>query len=43
MQVNAVKCTTGKKWIHERCNDIHGNLSLVVDGFRCKPCDCTIP
>ena len=43
MQANAVKCTTDKKWIHKRCGHVHGDLSLVVDGFRCKQCDGTIP
>ena len=26
-------------WIHKRYSDVRGNLSLVVDGFRCKRCD----
>ena len=31
-----------KKWIHKRCSDVRGDLSLVVGGFRCKRCDGTI-
>ena len=30
---NHVMCTRGKKWIHNRCSDVHGDLSLVVDGL----------
>ena len=45
MQANAVNCTTDKKWIHKKCTDVHGDLSLGVhvDGFRCKRCDGAIP
>ena len=42
VQANSVKCTVCKKWIHTRCSGIRGDLSLVVDGFRCKRCDRTI-
>ena len=34
--------STGNKWIRKRCSDVHGDLSLVVDGLRCKRCDGTI-
>ena len=42
MQANTVKCTVCKRWIHQRYNGVRGNLSLVVDGFRCKRCDGTL-
>ena len=29
MHADAVKCTADKKWIHKRCNDVHGDLLLV--------------
>ena len=32
-----------KKWIHKWCSGVCGDLSFVVDGFRCKRCDGTIP
>ena len=31
-----------KKMIHKRCSGVHGDLSLVADGFRCRRCDGTI-
>ena len=42
VQVNSVQCTVCKKWIYKRCIGVRGDLSLVVDGFRCKWCDDTI-
>ena len=30
-----------KKWIHTRYSSVRGNMSLVVDGYRCKQCDGT--
>ena len=42
MQANTVKCTVCKRWIHRRYSGARGNLSLVVDGLRCKQCDSTI-
>ena len=39
VQENSVKCTVCKKWIHKQCSGVCGDLSLVVDGFRCKRCD----
>ena len=39
MQVNTVKCTVCKRWIHKRYTGVRGNLPLVVDGFRCNRCD----
>ena len=39
VQTNSVKCTISIKWIHKRCSGIRGDLSLLVDGFRCKRCD----
>ena len=39
MQANTVKCTVCKRWIHKRYSGVRGNLSLVVDGFRCNRCD----
>ena len=42
MQANSVKCTVCKNWIHKLYSSIPGDLSLVVDGFRCKKCDGTI-
>ena len=41
MQANT-KCTVCKRWIHKRYSGVRGNLSVVVFGFRCKRCDCTI-
>ena len=38
---NSVKCTVYKKWIYKRCRGVRGDLSMVVDGFRCKRCDGT--
>ena len=35
-------CTVCKKWIHKRCSGVYGDLSLVVDGFRCNQFDGTI-
>ena len=35
MQENSVKCTVCKKCIHKRYT---GDLSPVVDSFRCKRC-----
>ena len=43
MQANAVKCTTNKRRSHRWCSDVHSDLVLVVDGFRCKRCDDTMP
>ena len=28
--------------MHTWCSGVYGDLSLVVDGFRCKRCDSTI-
>ena len=42
MQANTVKCTLCKRWIHKQYSGVRGNLSLVVNGFRCKRCDGTI-
>ena len=39
MQANTVKCTVCKRWTHKRYRGVRGDLSLVVDGFRCKRCD----
>ena len=36
VQANSVQCTVCKKWIHKWCS---GDLSWVVDDFRCKQCD----
>ena len=30
------------KWIDKRCSGVRGDMSLVVDDFRCKRCDETI-
>ena len=43
VEVNTVKCTVCKRWIHKRFSGVHGNLSLVVDGFRCNQCDGRSP
>ena len=43
MQANTVKCTVCKRWIHKRYSGVRGNLSLVVDGFRCNRCDGRSP
>ena len=42
VQTNSVQCTVCKKWIHKRCSGVRGDLSRVVDGFRCRRCDGTI-
>ena len=42
VQTNSVNCTLYKKWIHKRCSSVRGDLSLIVDAFRCKRCDDTI-
>ena len=39
VQANTVKCALCKRWIHKQYSGVRGNLSLVVDGFRCKCCD----
>ena len=38
VQANSVQCTICIKWIN-KCSSVHGDLSLVADGFRCKRCD----
>ena len=43
VQTNTVKCTVSKRWIHKRFSGVRGNLSLVVDGFRCNRCDGRSP
>ena len=43
VQANTVKCTVCKRWIHKRFSGVRGNLSLVVDGFRCNRCDGISP
>ena len=35
-------CTVCKRWIHKQYSDVRGNMSLIVDGLRCKRCDGTI-
>ena len=35
VQTNSVQCTVCMKWIHKRCSDVRGDLSLVADSFRC--------
>ena len=42
IQANSIQYTVCKKWIHKRCSGVHGDLSLVADGFRCRRCDGTI-
>ena len=32
----SARCTVCKKWIHKWYSGVRGNLSLVLDGFRCK-------
>ena len=34
VQANSVQCTVCTKWIHKRCNGVHGDLSRVAD--RCR-------
>ena len=36
VQAHSFHCTVCIKWIHKRCSGIHGDLSRVADGFRCK-------
>ena len=42
VQPNSVQCRECIKWIYKRGSGVHGELSLVADGFRCKLCDGTI-
>ena len=42
VQTNFVQCTACKKWIYKRCSGVHGDLSQVAYGFRCRRCDGTI-
>ena len=42
MQENTVKGTLCKRWIHKPYSGVRGNLSVVVDGLRCKRCYGTI-
>ena len=42
MQANSDTCTVCKNWIHKRSSGVLDDLSLVVDGFRCKRCDGTL-
>ena len=43
VQANSVQCTVcKKKWIHKQCSGVRGDLSRVVNGFRCRRCDGTI-
>ena len=42
VQTNSVQCTVCKNWIHKRCSGVHGELSRVADGFRCRRCDGTV-
>ena len=42
VQTNSVQCTVCKKLIHKRCSGVHGDLSWVADGSRCRQCDGTI-
>ena len=42
VQAITVKYTVCKRWIHTRYSDVRGNLSLVVDGFRCERCEGTV-
>ena len=35
-------CTVCRRCIQKRYSGVRGNLSLVVDGFRCNRCDDTI-
>ena len=37
-----LQCTVCKKWIHQRCSGVRGDLSRAADGFRCRRCDGTI-
>ena len=34
--LNTGMCTVCKRWIHKWYSGVRGNLSLVVDGFRCN-------
>ena len=36
VQANSIKCIVCKTWIHNLSSGVRDNLSLVVDGFRCK-------
>ena len=42
VQTDSVQCTICIKWIHKQCSGVHGDLSLLADGFTCKQCDGTI-
>ena len=42
LHANSVQCIVCIKWIHKRCSGIRGELSLLVNGFRCMRCEGTI-
>ena len=38
--MQTIKCTVCKSgFTSGSCSGVRGDFSLVVDGFRCKPCD----
>ena len=41
MQATTGPCTVCKKLIHKRRRGVHGDLSRVANGFRCRRCDGT--
>ena len=36
IQTNSVQCTVCKKKVHKRCSGVRGDLTRVVEGFRCR-------
>ena len=41
VQATTGQCTVCKQLIHKRRSGVHGNLSRVDNGFRCRRCDGT--
>ena len=42
VHATSVQCTVCTKMIHRRSSGVHGDLSRVANGFRCRKCDGTI-
>ena len=41
VQATTGQCTVCKKMIHKRRSGVHGDLSRIDNGFRCKRCEGT--
>ena len=40
---NSIKCMKCRKWVHKRCSDITGRLSVAKEDFTCRKCRGTMP